>query len=222
MAIRPPRAGPAGLVGCRSWRAARAAPPRRTPAAAAGLPGRRDATALQIEQLLGLQATHGGAVGTLHIVGHDLQLRLGVDAGAIGEQQAAAELGRIGALGGAGNPHGAVEHAAGLVVGHRLVQLIELALRTVEAHPAVGVGKLAIPAHLQAPQAGEGRAGRAAGCGAPGGPGPSHRSQPCAPGGCRRPAARPCAAAGSCRGPRARLPSFSSAPEPPGSPRSPG
>ena len=97
-------------------------------------------------------------MGALHIVGHDLQLRLGVDAGPVREEQAAAELHGIGALGSAGHRHGAVEHAAAGPIGDHLVELVELALGTLKAHLAVLVGDLA-PIHpLQGTQAGGGTA----------------------------------------------------------------
>ena len=118
-----------------------------------------DAAALQIKQFVLLQPTDGGAMGAAHIVGDDFQLRLGVDPRPIGKQQAAAELGRIGALGSARHPHRAIEHTAARLLGHHFVQLLEPPLRPGEHHLAVGVGDAATAHVLQTPQPGEGSAG---------------------------------------------------------------
>jgi hypothetical protein len=82
------RPSPAVMISAPEWRSRRragrrelcAAPPRKTGPQHGGLVG-GDATALQIEQLVLLQAAHGGAVGALHIVGHDFELGFGVDPG---------------------------------------------------------------------------------------------------------------------------------------------
>src|SRR5688572_20762568 len=54
--------------------------------------------AAKIEQLFGIELSHGGAVRALHVVREDLELRLGVHRRLVGEQQIAALLGRIGEL----------------------------------------------------------------------------------------------------------------------------
>ena len=97
-------------------------------------------------------------MGTTHVIRHDLQLGLGVDPGPIREQQAAAELGRISALGGARHPHSAVEHAAAPAIGHGLMELVELPFRTFKSHVAVGVGDLLTRHQLQTAQGGGGAA----------------------------------------------------------------
>ena len=68
-------------------------------------------------------------MGAAHIVRHDFQLGLGVDPSPVGQQQIAAQLGRVGALGIAGNTDGTVEDRVGLATGQAFLQLIQLPLR---------------------------------------------------------------------------------------------
>ena len=117
-----------------------------------------NAAALEVEELVGLQAADRGAVGALHVIGHDLELGLGVDPRPVREQQVAAQLGRVGPLGFTGNPHRTVEDAPALAGRHGLVHLIELPFRARELHEAVGVSDLLPPDQLQAPQGGVGLA----------------------------------------------------------------
>ena len=97
-------------------------------------------------------------MGALHIVGHDFELWFGIHPGAIREQQAAAELGRIGLLGSLGHLHRAIEHTAARAIGHHFVDLVELPCRAPKRHQTVGIGELLTIHHLESPQAGLGRA----------------------------------------------------------------
>ena len=95
-------------------------------------------------------------MGALHVIGHDFQLGLGIHPGPIRKQQAAAQLGGIGALRQPGHFHSPIEHTATLAIGQHLVQLVQLAVGPIKTHGAVGIGNLTAVAHLQAPQPGAG------------------------------------------------------------------
>ena len=84
-------------------------------------------------------------MGATHIVSNDLQLWLGVHPGAVGQQQIAAQLGGIGALGFTGHRDRAIENGVGATGGQAFLQLIEFTLRAVEAHRGVG-GQLLLSA----------------------------------------------------------------------------
>ena len=65
----------------------------------------------------------------LYVVGVDLQLRLGVDRGIVGQQQGLVGLLGVGLLGVLANEDLAVEDAVGLAVENALVQLMAGAVR---------------------------------------------------------------------------------------------
>ena len=60
--------------------------------------GLRDAAAAQVEQLLGVEFAHGGAVAALHVVGENLEFRLGIDLGVRRQQQRLVHLIAVGLL----------------------------------------------------------------------------------------------------------------------------
>ena len=88
-----------------------------------------DAARAQVEQLLLGELAHRRAVRALHVVGEDLELRLGVDRRIVREQQHLVGLLRVGLL--RVEPHEdlAVEHALAAIVEDALVELVALAVR---------------------------------------------------------------------------------------------
>ena len=71
-----------------------------------------DAARAQVEELLLLDLADGGAVRAFHVVGVNLELRLGVDARVVGEQQVAVGLLGVGLLRVLVHDDAAVEYAA--------------------------------------------------------------------------------------------------------------
>mgnify|MGYP001601567081 CR=1 FL=1 len=69
----------------------------------------RDAARLQVKQLRRIQLADGRAMGTLHVVGKDFELRLGIDGRVIRQQQYLVGLLGVGLLGVFANKDLAVE-----------------------------------------------------------------------------------------------------------------
>src|SRR4029450_3480895 len=89
----------------------------------------RDSATLHIEERQLIYPTNSGAVRALHIVGEDLQLRLGVDLGALGEQQRVVRLLPVCLLCDGMHVHLAVEYAVRLAIEDAFVQLAAEAVR---------------------------------------------------------------------------------------------
>src|SRR3954464_2300013 len=94
---------------------------------ARGAPG--DAAALEGAQRRLVQAAHRRAVGALHVVGEDLQLRLRVDLRLLGQEQGVVRLLAVGLLRRRVDVHLAVEHAVRRAVEDALVVLAAVAVR---------------------------------------------------------------------------------------------
>src|SRR5262249_3112329 len=88
-----------------------------------------DAAGLQIKRRLGIKLADRRPVRAFHVVGENLQLRLGVDGGVIGQQQRLVGLLGIGFLGVLANENLAVENALTVAVENALVQLVAGAVR---------------------------------------------------------------------------------------------
>ena len=78
----------------------------------------------QVEEGGRIELADGRAVAALHVVRVDLELRLGVDLGACGEQQVAARLARVGLLRARPDDDLAVEHAAATLAGDAAIVLV--------------------------------------------------------------------------------------------------
>src|SRR3546814_2531281 len=76
----------------------------------------RDAPGAQVEERAVVEVAGGGAMAADDVVGIDLQFRLGVDLGLVGQQQHLAELVAVGVLGIAMDDDLALEHRARGVV----------------------------------------------------------------------------------------------------------
>src|SRR6185503_16506955 len=87
------------------------------------------AAALHVEERLLVDLPHRRAVRALHVVGEDLELRLRVDVGGLGEQQRLARLLAVRLLRDRVHVHLAVEHAMRAPVEDALVQLAAEAIR---------------------------------------------------------------------------------------------
>jgi hypothetical protein len=74
--------------------------------------GRRQAARPQVEQRVLVELPDRRPVRALHVVGEDLELRLGVDRRVVGEQQRLVRLLRVGLLRVLPDDDLAVEHAA--------------------------------------------------------------------------------------------------------------
>ena len=88
-----------------------------------------DAARAQVEDRFVVELADRGAVRAFHVVGEDLQLRLGVDGRVVGQQQRLVGLLGVGLLGVLADEDLAVEDAAGLAVEDALVQLVAGAVR---------------------------------------------------------------------------------------------
>lgn len=83
--------------------------------------GMADAALLHVEEGILVELTYGGSVATLHIVGIDLELRLGVHTGLTGETEVAVGLLGVGVLSAFAHEHLAGKGTGGLIVEHILV-----------------------------------------------------------------------------------------------------
>ena len=90
---------------------------------------RRQAARLQIEQRLFVELADRRAVGALHVVGEDLELRVRVDLRVVGQQQRAVGLLRVGLLRVVPDDDPAVEHRLRLAGEDALVELVAGAVR---------------------------------------------------------------------------------------------
>src|SRR4029077_12241092 len=77
---------------------------------------RRESPASQIEERVGIQGAAGGAMGALHVVGVNLELRLAVGARVTREEQVVVGLLGVGPLCAGAYDDAAVEHAASVAV----------------------------------------------------------------------------------------------------------
>ena len=104
--------------------------------------GIRQAAALEVEHFICFQLADRGAVRAFDVVGEDLQLRLGIDMGLVGNQQIARLLSGVGLLRAFAHQDLAVEHGVRCAADHGLVQLpaAAMCMRVVDA--AVHVGQL--------------------------------------------------------------------------------
>ena len=99
----------------------------------------------QIEHRLAVELADGGAMRALDVVGENLELRLGVDVRFRGQQQVAARLRRVGALGVRAHDDLAVEHRVRGTASDAFVQLAADAVRLRVVDAGMGVGELALP-----------------------------------------------------------------------------
>src|SRR6185437_6652055 len=83
-----------------------------------------DTAGTQVEHSLRIELPDGGAVSTSHVVGMDLQLRLGVDDGIVAQHQVFVGLFRIGLLRVFAHDDAAIEDGVGAVVQNSLVELV--------------------------------------------------------------------------------------------------
>ena len=88
-------------------------------------------------------------MGTLHVVGEDFQLRLGVDLGRLGQQERAVGLLRVGLLRLGRHEDLPVEHAVGLAVQDALVDLPAPAVGMVVEDGCVVVYQLLVAAEVE-------------------------------------------------------------------------
>ena len=89
----------------------------------------RQAARLQVEQRVFVELADGGAVGALHVVGEDLELRVGVDLRVVREQQRPIGLLGVGLLRVGTHEDAAVEHRLRLAGQDALVELVAGAVR---------------------------------------------------------------------------------------------
>ena len=102
-----------------------------------------DAAGAQVEQRVLLDLADGGAVRALHVVGVDLQLRLGVDLRVVGKQQVAVGLLGVGLLRVLVHDDAAVKDAVRLAIENPVVELPAAAVRAGMLHQHVVVQVLA-------------------------------------------------------------------------------
>ena len=116
----------------------------------------RNAARLEVEQQVLVEVARGGAVAALHVVGEDFELRLVVGLGGLRQQQRVRRHLGVGLL--RLRPHDdlALEHAAALVVEHRLEHLAAGAVAGHVVGDQRGVGMLAAPEQARAADAGDG------------------------------------------------------------------
>src|SRR5207302_3624143 len=86
-------------------------------------------TRSQVADLRGVELADGGAMTALDVVGVNFQLRLGIDFGAVRQQQVAVGLLRVGPLRVGMHDQLAVEHRARSTVQYTLVELAAGAAR---------------------------------------------------------------------------------------------
>src|SRR4029453_6550534 len=101
--------------------------------------------ALQIKHRLAVKLADGGAMRALDVVGENLELRLGVYVRFRGQQQVAARLRRVGALGIRAHDDLAIEHRVRGATNDTFVQLAADATRFRVVDATMGVGELALP-----------------------------------------------------------------------------
>jgi len=101
-----------------------------------------NAAHLGVKQRVLVERAHRVAVGAGDVVGVDLQLRLGVHLGAVGEHQGVMAHPGLGVVGALGYDDAALEDAARLVAHHALGQLVGLA---VEAGVGDRGGEVRVP-----------------------------------------------------------------------------
>ncbi len=109
-----------------------------------------DAPCPQVKQLFLVELADAGAMGTLHVVGVDFQLRFGVNDGIVGQQQRLVGLLGVGLLGVGVNVNLAVEDAAGPAVEDALVQLVAGAIRLGMVDARVVIDQLVAARQVQA------------------------------------------------------------------------
>jgi hypothetical protein len=89
-----------------------------------------------------VQLPDGGAVRALDVIGEDLELRLGVGVGVVGQEQVHARLLGVGLLRVRRDVDAAAEHAGGAIVEDALVELPAVAVRLEVVDPEVVVHML--------------------------------------------------------------------------------
>src|SRR5579863_2480790 len=109
-----------------------------------------DAPRLQVEQSVFFNLADGRAVGALHVVGVDFQLRLGVDLRIVGKQKITVGLLGVGLLRVLVYHDAAVENAVGMAVQDSVVELAAAAVRAGMLHVHVIVEMLMAIADKQA------------------------------------------------------------------------
>ena len=103
--------------------------------------GGRNAARHQVEELVVVEVARGRAMAAHHVVGEDLEFRLGVELRRLRQQQRVAGLLAVGLLGVAPDDDLALEDAAGVVVHHALEEFAAGAARhlVVDHETRVGV-----------------------------------------------------------------------------------
>ena len=101
-----------------------------------------DAARTEIKDLLVIELADAGPVRAFHVVCVNLQLRLGIDYGVVGQEQSSIGLLSIGLLCVLMDDHFAVEHAVGSPIEDALVQFVARAPRLGVIDPRVMIDQL--------------------------------------------------------------------------------
>ena len=92
-------------------------------------------------------------MGALHIISNDFKLGFGINAGLVGDQQAATQLACIRPLRFTRDLNNAIENTATTAISNSFMQLLKGAVRAVESNGGVGICKLMAANELQRPEA---------------------------------------------------------------------
>ena len=122
--------------------------------------GLGDAALLGVEQRLLVQGPDGVAMGAGDVVGEDLQLRLGVHLGPVGEDQRVVAHPGVRAVGAGLDDDAALEHATRLVGDHALGQLVGGAVDALVGDHGGDVGLALFVEEIDAVQSDRGAAPR--------------------------------------------------------------